>query len=121
MPKVLAGGHSRAGAVIAAAFTIAAAVMTAGQSQPPTPPPQKPPAQAPAQPPQAQTPTDPQQPIRVGAELVRVDVTVVNNKGLPIDSLTATDFEVLEDDVPQVIESFKFVSSNGRPDEGDET
>ena len=123
MPKVLAGWHSRAGTVIAAAFTIAAAVVTTGQSQPPTPPPQKPPAQSPpAQPPQpAQPATDPQQPIRVGAELVRVDVTVVNNKGLPIDSLTANDFEVLEDDVPQVIESFKFVASNGRPDEGDET
>jgi VWFA-related protein len=124
MPKILAGGRSRAGTVIAAAFTIAAAVVTAGQSQPPTPPPQKPPApaqNAPAQPPPAQSPTEPQQPIRVGAELVRVDVTVVNNKGLPIDSLTSDDFEVFEDDAPQRIESFKFVSSNGRPEEGDET
>jgi VWFA-related protein len=123
MPKVLAGWRSRTGTIIAAAFTVAAAVVTAGQSQPPaTAPPQKPPSQAPpAQPPQAQPATDPQQPIRAGAELVRVDVTVVNNKGLPIESLTADDFEVLEDDVPQVIESFKFVSSTGRPEEGDET
>src|SRR6478735_1666279 len=70
--------------------------------------------------PQQQTP--PQPPIfRAEANLVRVDVTVVDRHGEPVASLTAEDFAVEEDGVPQTVQSFKFVSADGRPPAGDET
>src|SRR4051812_18068127 len=45
---------------------------------------------------------DPQRPptFRTGAELVRVDVTVIDHKGLPVANLTADDFAVEEDGAP---------------------
>jgi VWFA-related protein len=74
--------------------------------------------------PQQDPPADPptQQPpvIRSGADVVRVDVTVIDNKGRPVPSLTAEDFEVREDGAPQAIQSFRFVTLNGQPEEGDE-
>lgn len=95
--------------LLAAALSVAAAGV-AGQSA------QSPPA--PAQPPVEQPP---QQPIRSGAELVRVDASVIDHKGQPVSDLTADDFEVREDDQLQEIQSFKFVTSNGQPEQGDET
>jgi VWFA-related protein len=86
---------------------------------------QSPPAQPPAQPPATQNPPAPQDPqrpppIRTGAELVRVDATVIDRRGYPVHELTAEDFEIQEDNVPQEISSFKFVSVNGHPTQGDE-
>jgi len=65
---------------------------------------------------------DPQRPptFRTGAELVRVDVTVIDHKGQPIANLTADDFTVEEDGVPQKIQSFKFIEHTGERDPGDE-
>jgi VWFA-related protein len=71
-------------------------------------------AQAPTQPP-PQPPT-----FRVEANLVRVDVTVVDRRGEPLTTLTSDDFAVEEDGVPQTVQSFKFVSADGRPPSGDE-
>jgi len=72
-------------------------------------------AQQPAQPP-------PQPPVfRTGASLVRVDVTVIDRHGAPVTDLTAADFEVSEDNLPQTVETFKLVSADGRQAEGDET
>jgi VWFA-related protein len=51
---------------------------------------------------------------------VRVDATVIDRRGFPVHELTAQDFEIQEDDVPQEISSFKFVSVNGHPTQGDE-
>src|SRR5688572_26142216 len=52
---------------------------------------------------------DPQRPIfRTGTSLVRVDA-YPSRDGKIIEGLTAEDFEVLEDGVPQKIESFQFV------------
>ncbi len=67
--------------------------------------------------------TPPQQPpiFRSGANLVRVDVTVLDHQGLPVTSLTADDFEVEEDGVPQAVQTFKFVSADGQPPAGDDT
>jgi VWFA-related protein len=58
---------------------------------------------------------------RAGASLVRVDVTVTDHHGEPVTSLTADDFEVQEDGAPQTVETFKLVSADGRPAEGDDT
>ena len=70
--------------------------------------------QAPSQQP-AQPPT-----FRAEANVVRVDVTVVDRRGEPATTLTAEDFTVEEDGAPQAVTSFKFVSSDGRPVAGDE-
>jgi VWFA-related protein len=102
--------HPAAGVAAAAALTLAA-VAVFGQGAPP----QSPPSPLPA----GQQPPPPV--IRSGAEIVRVDVSVIDSKGQPVPTLTADDFEIREDGVPQTIQSFKFVSVNGRPDEGDET
>ena len=59
---------------------------------------------------------EPQAPIfRAGTNIVRVDATVVDRSGNPVSDLTADDFEIREDGVPQAISSFKFVLADGRP------
>lgn len=50
---------------------------------------------------------------RAGVELVRVDVSVRGGDGEPITDLTAADFEVTEDDVPQKVETAQFVRLDG--------
>jgi VWFA-related protein len=56
----------------------------------------------------------PQQPIfRAGAELVRVDVTATVNGDEPVADLQADDFEITEDDVPQTVETIKFIRVDG--------
>src|SRR5690348_14849880 len=58
---------------------------------------------------------EPQAPIfRAGTNIVRVDATVIDRDGNPVPSLTADDFEIREDGVPQTISSFKFVMADGR-------
>jgi VWFA-related protein len=60
-------------------------------------------------------PADPQPPIfRAEVDLVRVDVSVMDNRGQPIDDLTIADFEVLEDGVPQAVETVQFVRLDGQ-------
>jgi VWFA-related protein len=62
---------------------------------------------APADPP-------PQQPIfRAGTDLVRVDVTVTQRGDEPVADLQMDDFEVSEDDVPQTVETLKFIQVDG--------
>ena len=56
---------------------------------------------------------------RAEANLVRVDVTVVDRHGEPMAALTADDFAVEEDGVPQTVQSFQFVVANGRRTDGD--
>lgn len=67
----------------------------------------------------------PQQPppptIRVGTEVVRVDVTVLDRRGRPVTDLTQDDFVVEEDGVPQTVTSFKLVEASGMPSADDET
>ena len=73
-------------------------------------------AQAPQKPPDPQKPADPaeQQPIfRTGVNIVRVDVSVSDRDGNPIDSLQAADFQVKEDGVLQTVESAQFIRLNG--------
>jgi VWFA-related protein len=68
-----------------------------------------------------QPPQPPQPPtFRTEANLVRVDVTAVDGDGEPVVSLTADDFAIEEDGVPQTVQSFKFVSADGQPAAGDD-
>src|ERR1051325_463400 len=53
--------------------------------------------------------------VRVRSNEVRLDVVVKDNMGRPIRDLKASDFEILEDGVPQKVESFRFVSRETTP------
>jgi VWFA-related protein len=48
--------------------------------------------------------------VRFRSNEVRLDVVVKDKKGRPIKDLKSTDFEILEDGVPQKVESFRFVT-----------
>jgi len=64
----------------------------------------QPPAQDPAQPPI----------FRAAVDLVRVDVSVSDGDGQPIEGLEAADFSVEEDGVPQTVETVQFVRLTGQ-------
>jgi len=96
------------GAVLAALLVLSA------QAQQAPPPPQSPQT--------AQTQQPPQQPtFKAGVKLVRVDVTVLGNGDKGVPDLTAGDFEVTEDNVPQKVETAQFVRIDGKPGRSDET
>ncbi|HEY2153178.1 MAG TPA: hypothetical protein VGH34_20385, partial [Vicinamibacterales bacterium] len=92
-----------AGMAVVAAVTVLATQQTAGQ-QPSTPPTAPAPAQQPGQ-----QPPQPPPVFRAEANLVRVDVTVVDRHGELMAALTADDFALEEDGVPQTVQSFQFV------------
>ena len=85
---------------VALVLAVAAAAVIKGQA--PTPPPQ-----------------DPQRPtFRLDANFVRVDIYPTAD-GKPVTDLTAADFEVLEDGVPQQIETFERVDLAGHTPVGE--
>ena len=53
--------------------------------------------------------------VRVRSNEVRLDVVVTDKRGRQIKDLKVTDFEVLEDGVPQKVESFRFVTRESAP------
>ncbi|HEY2961495.1 MAG TPA: VWA domain-containing protein [Pyrinomonadaceae bacterium] len=53
--------------------------------------------------------------VRVRSNEVRLDVVVKDKKGHAIRDLKASDFEILEDGVPQKVESFRFVVREAAP------
>jgi VWFA-related protein len=64
-----------------------------------------------SQPLPGQTPSQPQdEKIRIGTAEVSLDVVIRDKKGRPVRDLTASDFEIYEDNVRQQIESFRLVS-----------
>jgi len=69
----------------------------------------------------AQTPPAPQEQrptFKGGANLVRVDVSVIDRHGELVTDLTKDDFEIREDGVPQTVENFKLVEASGEaPDD----
>jgi VWFA-related protein len=71
-------------------------------------------AAAQQQPPQS-SPT-----FRTEAELVIVDAVVVDGSGNPVPDLTAADFEVRDEDVPQKVQLFQTIAADPRtaPDDG---
>lgn len=52
---------------------------------------------------------------------MRVDVSVRDRSGRPIDDLTADDFEILEDGVTQTISAMQLVTLDGQPQPGEQT
>ena len=50
---------------------------------------------------------------RAGTDLVRVDVTVTQRGDEPVADLTIDEFEITEDDVPQTVETLKFIKVDG--------
>jgi VWFA-related protein len=69
---------------------------------------------APGQPPPPAEPAD--QPVfRGGVKLVLVDVTVTAGDDEPVPDLTAADFELTEDGIPQVVEQATLVRLDGSP------
>jgi VWFA-related protein len=72
-----------------------------------------------AQPPRAARP-QPAPTFRTGVSLVRVDVTVTDRHGVPVDDLTAADFTIEEDGAVRPIEAFQFVRLTGQPAPGDD-
>jgi VWFA-related protein len=104
--------------------------LRAQQSQPPQPQPtQSQPAQgqpAQGQPAQGQPaqgqPAQGQQPtptFRTGINFVRIDAFVTDKKGDMVLDLKPEEFDVLEDNKPQKIESFKLVKVSGQPENGE--
>jgi VWFA-related protein len=111
---------------LAGALALGVYGLTGTAQQKPDPPPTPPPtAQAPTgQPPASGQPaegTPQQKPVfRTGAELVRVDVAVLDKRGLPVPTLTAADFEIQEDGTQQEIRTFQFIKADGQPDADNE-
>ena len=67
------------------------------------------------QPPPQTPPTPGEQPIfRAKVNLVRVDVTVMDRNGEPLQDLQPSDFEIKEDGVVQAVETVQFVRLNGQ-------
>lgn len=99
------------------AVSVAGAVAVFGQA-PGQPPASPPPAAAPAAPAAPATPPAPGQPpatpgdqpvFRGGVNFVRVDAIVTDRQGNPVTDLTQDDFEVIEDDKKQTIDTFRLV------------
>lgn len=98
MSQLSSPGRLRASLWLSFVAVVAAASWLHAQSSPPpSPPPPAAPAQAEPQP----RPT-----FRVEANFVRVDA-IVTKDGVPVTDLTAADFEVLEDNVPQTLSAFE--------------
>jgi VWFA-related protein len=91
-------------AALSATLVVCGLVVAAtSERQQQQPPPQEP---APAQ--------QPQPPIfKAKVELVRVDVSVIGRDGKPAEDLTAEDFEIEEDGLPQTVETAQFVRLSG--------
>ena len=109
-------GPRRAGWIPRVLMVLAMLPPAAGVAQqPPDPPPPDVPQPAtapdPAQAEQAQPPV-----FRSEINFVRVDAIVTDDDGNPVLDLTADDFEIVEDDVPQEIEAFEVVEITGLPD-----
>ena len=123
--KVCRGPSATLARLGAAALAViaAAAVLRAGEAvQTPPPAVQQPPPVSPQAPPAGQQQPAQQPPVfRAGVKVVRVDVTVTGKGDQPVADLTAADFEVAEDGVPQKVEQLQFVRLDGQRPAGDET
>ena len=62
----------------------------------------------------AQQQPTPQTTFRSGVDLVTIDVVATRADGAPVHNLTADDFELLEDGVPQKVQTFQFIDLSSR-------
>lgn len=92
-------------ATVGAVCVAGAALIARQTGPPPTPPPAEQAAPAPAPP----APAGDQPVFRGGVNFVRVDAIVTDRQGNPVTDLTQDDFEVVEDDKRQTIETFRLV------------
>lgn len=83
-----------------------------GQTPRPTPTPTPTPTSPAAQPPQQDKSAE-DEVVRITTNLVQVDVTVTDQKGQPVTDLRPEEIEILEDDRPQTITNFSYVSLEG--------
>lgn len=88
------------GAALAAIVTLGGAAQQQQPQQPPSSP-------------QSPQPQDQPPAFRTGVNYVRVDVIVSDKNGNPVGDLKEGDFEVLEDNKPQKIESIKLIKLDG--------
>jgi VWFA-related protein len=102
--------------LLAIGTAVLAAVMLGAHQAPPQQPPAQPPA---AQPPAAQPPQQKPPVFRGGTNQVRVDVTVLNRTGDPVNDLSKDDFEVREDGVVQDIANLKLIEATGAAPDDD--
>jgi VWFA-related protein len=79
-----------------------------GQTPQPSPTPTAPAAQPPQQDKSAEDEV-----VRITTNLVQVDVTVTDKKGQPVTDLRPEEIEILEDNRPQTITNFSYVSLEG--------
>ncbi len=98
-------GARFAGSVFGAAFALATLIAQGGGQQPAQPSPQP----APPPPPATEQPAEEQPVFRAGINFVRVDVIATDKQGNPVTDLTQDDFEVLEDNKRQAVETFRLV------------
>jgi VWFA-related protein len=91
--------------LLALCLLLSAVLMASGQQPKPTPPKTAPPA----------TPDQGQEREIVNIRRVRLPITVTDKKGLFVSGLTAADFLVFEDKVPQQIDSFTSEQNNTLP------
>ena len=105
-----------AGRVYRAALALAVVVVTtsigpvAARQAPATSVPAQTPGQVPPPAPDAQPPI-----FRSGVKLVLIDVSVTGNDEQPLADLTAADFELTEDGVPQRVEQATLMRLGGEP------
>jgi VWFA-related protein len=103
----MAGAFRTVAALVLAAVTVCSISGSAGQQDPP----RQPEPQQPAPEPQ---PGDQPPPVfRADINFVRVDVIATDKSGRTVPDLQPDDFEILEDDRPQKIETFRYIELNG--------
>ena len=115
------GGGVRQSALLAVVLASLLVLRVFAQNPPPGPASQSPPQAPPA--PSNPAPAQSQQPkpvFRTGAELVRVDVAVLDKHGAPVTTLKADDFELTDEGERQEIKSFQYIAADGQPNADDE-
>jgi VWFA-related protein len=108
---------------LALALVSAMLVNAFGRQQQPTPTPPQPTAT----PAPAATPAPPQEDddrddvVRITTKLVQVDAVVTDKDGRQVTDLTADDFEIMENDRPQSITNFSYISAVPPPGPAEKT
>lgn len=71
--------------------------------------------QTPSPTPQKVQPADEEDVVRITTNLIQIDAVVVDKSGKPVTDLSPDDFEILENDKPQKITNFSFITVEPAP------